>query len=252
MKTTDVGAALLAALLGAPALAASDEARLLRTLREAHPGTRFTAVSSTPVRGLFEVRMGDNVAYVSEHEPRYFIFGHVFDTLTMQDMTAAKLGSPAATAGGNEPRIGIDRLPLDDAITAVRGAGRRTLVVFSDPACPYCRRLEPELAKLSDVTIHTFVVPFQGDELPARVLCARDRARAWRDLMLAGDPSALADGNCAHPLERNLTLARLLRVAGTPTLVLGDGSRLVGYATADQIEARLGTATSRTAKEAPR
>ena len=65
-----------------------------------------------------------------------------------------------------EATVDLAKLPLADAIKTVLGNGERKLYVFSDPGCAYCRRLEAELAKLKDTTIYTFVVAFQGRQLP--------------------------------------------------------------------------------------
>jgi thiol:disulfide interchange protein DsbC len=209
-------------------------------------------VSRTPVAHLYEAWMGPNVAYVSSHDLRYLIFGRLWDSRSMQDLTAARMGrGDTATSSQDEPRIDIDQLPLADAIRSVRGTGRRHLVVFSDPGCPYCKRLEGHLASIDDVTVHTFVVPFQGDTLPAAILCAADRDRAWHGYMLQADESLLArSADCAHPLQRNAALARRLRIAGTPTLVFADGQRNAGVMDAAQIEARL-NASDRPARPRP-
>ena len=122
----------------------------------------------------------------------------------------------------------------------MRGNGARTLYVFSDPACQYCRRLEPELAKLQDVTIYTFVVPFLGRQLPQSVLCAADPAKAWQALMVNGDSTGLApQAECRSPIDRNLALARQLGVSGTPTLFYADGSRTAGYVGVAEVERRI-------------
>jgi len=36
----------------------------------------------------------------------------------------------------------FDSLPLDQSFTVVKGKGERRLAVFTDPDCPFCRRLK--------------------------------------------------------------------------------------------------------------
>lgn len=236
----------------ASAQATSDEEQLLAQLKKNLPGTVITAVARTPMPDLYEVTMGANVAYVSAREPRYFLFGKILDTKTLRELAPrqveVKEQRPSASIA-----IDFKALPVEDAIKTVRGNGSRVVAVFSDPACPYCKRLEREMANLDNVTIFTFMVPFQGTEKPQAIWCADNREAAWRNYMVDGsEPAVAAKAICQTPLERNTALARRLGVRGTPTMFFSDGSRLDGYAVTNELEARLGTPTKVSAANEPR
>ena len=132
-------------------------------LQALYPSTRFGAVNPTPWPGVFEVVMGANIAYVDE-SGQYFLFGHLYDMKAQRDLTAEHKDTLA--------RIDFSTLPLADAMKEVRGKGTRVLAIFSDPDCPYCKQLEAELAKLSNVQIFVFPFPLVGLHANARVIAA--------------------------------------------------------------------------------
>ncbi len=233
--------AALAVFLLASAVAAPVSAQtgspvpngLAERLQSLYPATRFGAVNPTPWSGVYEVTMGANLAYVDE-SGRFFLFGHLFDMTSQRDLTVERKDALA--------RIDFRSLPLADAMKEVRGTGVRSLAIFADPDCPYCRRLEAEIRGLTDVTIYTFLMPIPSLHPEARgkaiaIWCAPDRITTWRALMLQNQNPAVRD--CPHPVDRNMALGEQLGISGTPTLVAGDGRILPGAASGAQVEAWL-------------
>jgi len=226
--------------------ATPDEDRVLSAVRKAYPGTAVERAARTPMPGVYEIWMGANVAFVSAGNPRYMVFGRLVDLQTMRDLTEAKLRAARLNAAepsdrATETSVYKGAMPVADAITVTRGAGRRTLSVFTDPLCGYCRQLEHELQKVTDVAIHYYLLPFQGREAAMAIWCAKDRRAAYTAAMV--EPLAAVDTqvNCDHPLDRNQALATKLRVQATPTLFRGDGTLVPGVMSADELEVRLGT-----------
>lgn len=229
-------------------------ARLQTQLHTRYPATHFGAVNTTPWPGVFEVVMGAKLVYV-DAGGQYFLFGHLYDMQAQRDITAAREEQLT--------RIDFSSLPLSDALKEVRGNGSRTLVIFSDPDCPYYHRLDATLKGLTDVTIFTFMMPLPSLHPQARqhaiaVWCAANRIDVWHRLMRGEYPSSDAAGNdktrsatnaaapCAHPIDRNIALGERLGISGTPTLVAADGRMLPGAGTLTQIEAWLSPSAAST------
>lgn len=200
-------------------------------IRSKYPRTEFKQINKTPVPGVYEVVMGQNVAYIDE-SGRYFLFGRMFDMEQQKDLTEPRVQEAS--------RVDVKALPLHNAIKAVRGTGKRTLIVFSDPDCPYCKRLEQTLAQLGDVTIYTFLYPLAQIHPEARrravaVWCSPNRVEAWRALMI--DNAAPTGGDCDNPVDATVALGQRLGVNGTPTMFSGDGRRIAGAIPLDAINA---------------
>lgn len=230
MKAIGIGAVMLAVF---PAFAGAEGlAEVEKRVREAYPKTTIDSVEATPIDGLYKLGLGANVAFV-DASGRYFVFGKMFDMQAQEE-----LFQPAKAA----KKIDFNTLPLDRAIKSVRGKGTRVVAVFSDPDCPYCKRLEGELAKLDDVTVYTFLMPLESIHPQAAaksrsVWCAPDRDAAWKALMQKGiEPAA---GKCDAPLAEIAALAESLGIQGTPFMIAESGASMPGAAPAARLDAWL-------------
>lgn len=221
----------LAAALAVPAFAQDEApASMVLKFKTLYPKTTFKDIRRSPVSGLYEVVMGENIAYTDE-SGRYFIFGHLFDMQQQVDLTAQRKLDSKKTEFPTQH--------LDQAIKTIKGDGSRSVAIFSDPDCPFCKQLEGELARLDNVTIYTFLYPLESLHPQAKtkaisVWCSPNKAKAWRELMLAGKRPKLAA--CNNPVNDNLVLGSKLGVVGTPTLIAADGRVLPGFAPAEKID----------------
>lgn len=212
---------------------AAAPAQLLETLQARFPEKRFVDVRPSPIPGLYEVFTGDAIVYADESGD-HLLAGVLVETRTRRDLTAA----------GLDERHAVDyaTLPLERAITVVKGDGRRQFVVFADPDCPYCQSLERQLAAIDDVTVHTFLYPVEslhpGATARARAIwCAPDRAAGWVQWMREGkEPAAAGEGCGDDPIEANRALGLTHRVLATPTLFFPDGRRLSDTLSAAELE----------------
>lgn len=218
---------------GASAVASSGAASLKAELERTYPNTPVSEVRESPIPGLYQVTMGRNVAF-ADQTGRYFIFGPMFDMVEQIDLTAEARDALS--------RAQWDSLPLNLAFQVKRGDGSRHFAVFTDPDCPFCRRLERELENLDNFTMHVFLNPIDALHPFARekaeaVWCAQDRQAAWSKLMIEG--VVPPEARCSNPLDEIAALAREMRVAGTPSLVRDDGTFKAGFMAAPALDAWL-------------
>ena len=230
---------LLATVLVTTACSAG-EAEIRKNIEARFPGAKVDSVSKTPVSGIYEVVVdGDQVIY-SDGKASYVIVGEMLETKDKRNLTRERIDKMQ--------EVKFDTLPLDQAIKVVRGDGSRKIAVFSDPDCPYCRKLEPELAKLDNVTIYTFLYPLPFHKDAARkskvVWCSADKVKAWDDLMLRNTLPENGATDCPNPVEANLALGQKLKVQGTPAIIFTNGKRAPGYIPADRLEQMLAAAAA--------
>ncbi|KGC70244.1 thioredoxin-like domain protein [Burkholderia pseudomallei] len=215
---------------------------------------RFPAAQGAKVErafpGFWSVAKGGDVFFVRD-DLSILISGEVVDLNGHRSLTQS-------IRDANPPRIDVAQLNLHDAIKF--GSGSRRLYIFSDPDCPYCRKLEGTLTKLTDVTIYIFPFPLAGHpnaaEVSEGIWCQKDRAAAWKayqDLTLVTrEPQLLtawqdylakhkqpAQPACDNPIARNLEFGRQWNIAGTPALVFEDGTLIPGLVPAPRLEAQL-------------
>ncbi|MDX8389144.1 MAG: DsbC family protein [Mariprofundaceae bacterium] len=187
-------------------------------------------IKTSPIDGLYTVKTGKNVLYTNS-DGTLLVSGHIFDTATRKDLTAALLE--------DINRVPWDELPLENAVVSGDKKGT-AIAIFTDPDCPYCRKLEKELDGAKGIKIYTFLMPLEQLHPEAKrkseaIWCAKDQHKAMQSVMIDGkDPGK---GACANPIQANLDLAKKLGITGTPTIIAQDGRKRSGVMAAAELKA---------------
>ena len=214
----------------------AQDANLKKTLTERIPQLeKIDEVRSTPMSGLYEVRVGTDIFY-TDAKGNYLIQGELIDTQARRNLTEDRMTQLTA--------VDFKQLPIKDAFTIVHGKGERKLAVFEDPNCGYCKRFEKDMQNVDNVTIYLFLYPIlspDSAEKSRNIWCASDRVAAWQDYMVRDKAPAAATCDTGA-LQRNLAFGRKHKITGTPTLIFADGARVPGAIGAKDVEKRLAEA----------
>jgi len=183
---------------------------------------------------LYEVVSQGQVFYLSE-DLRFLFIGNVIDLRSLRNLTDDRIRDLR--------KVEFSSLPREDAIKI--SDGKKAIAVFTDPDCPYCKRLHGELRKLKDTSIYIFLYPISGEgrRRSIQIWCSEDRVEA---LETAFNGGRLKSESCEdHPVDRNLSLGKRLLISGTPTIITERGEIINGYVDSERIQAVLEKGSSR-------
>jgi thiol:disulfide interchange protein DsbC len=221
LKQVVIGFALIAATCGAQA----GEEDIRKSFAENMPEMKLGAITKLPYGDFYQVVVnGFNIIY-TDGKGEVGVFGTMLELKGKVNLT--KQEKEKITV------VDFSKLPLDKAIVRVKGNGTRKLALFSDPECPYCQGLEKELASVNDVTIYTFLLPLTDLHPGAMrksqlIWCAKDRAKAWDDMLLLQKEPEGSNTSCETPIKDIAELASKLWINGTPGVIFSNGKLLFG------------------------
>jgi thiol:disulfide interchange protein DsbC len=216
--------------------AQAGEIEIRKSLQSKFPGIgKLERIVKTPYSGLYEIIVDDQLLY-TDAQGEYLFEGNIIEAKSRRDLSEERRKVLFA--------IDFDKLPLELAVKKVKGNGKRKMAIFTDPNCSFCRKLEKELSRVSDVTLYLFMYPiFPGSDVIVRnVLCSKNPVKAWDDWMLSDITPAQAV--CETQTEKVKALGQKLHVNGTPNLIFGNGIQAPGYLPAEELEKNLNQRTA--------
>jgi len=225
--------------------ACADEGSIRAEFLKKYPQANVESINKTPYLGLYEMVVDGEVIY-TDADFNYLIVGSLIETKTKTNLTDAR-NREIEEKKLKSLAFPFEQLPFDLAIKKVKGDGSRKVAVFSDPDCPFCRRLEKDLEKVSNATIYIFLFPIEqlhpkAPEMSRAIWCAPDRVKAWDEYMLKN--VVPKSPKCDTPVDKIVAYGQSKKINGTPTIFFSDGKRVPGAIPAERFEELLGKASA--------
>ncbi len=189
-------------------------------------------IRATPIDGIYEVVVNETELFYSTKDGKHMMFGSLVQAVdgTKVNLTEERMNQLTA--------IDFKLFNLSDAVVKKVGNGKDRIVTFEDPNCGFCKKLQPELAKLNNVTIYTFIVPILGpssQEVSKNVWCSKDRLASWEGHFKGVKVEKASEKCDFSALTRNVDFSRKYKITGTPAIFFENGKSFKGYVPAERI-----------------
>jgi len=219
-------ALLATTVLGAESAApdAAAQGAIKAAIAKKFPDINVDAVRASPMKGIYEVVMGGDTAYVSA-DGKFLIAGDMYEIETRTNLTEA---------GRQKTRVeALAKLDERDMIVFKPETVKHTITVFTDVECGYCRKLHGEIAQLNEmgVQVRYLAYPRAGPGTDdwrkmEAVWCSKDRNNAITEAKAGHEIKA---SQCSTPVAKQFKLGEQMGVRGTPAIFTSTGDYIGGY-----------------------
>jgi len=193
----------------------------------------------TSAKGVFEWTDGSEVYYVTLIDG-HVIVGEVYNvenqSTLRQEKTQIALNQVLAD------------MPSEELIVFPASDRKRTITVFTDIDCGYCRRFHNEVPQLNAAGVEVRYVAYPRAGIGSSsydkivtVWCSDDQQSA---MTRAKQGEHLSPKTCENPVAEHFQSGSEAGISGTPTLIVDDGTIIGGYVPAEQLLARLNVASN--------
>jgi thiol:disulfide interchange protein DsbC len=204
------------------------------------------SITESPMQGVYQVDLGGRIVFVSK-VGEHLLLGDVFDTQRRVSLSEEIKQAKALSI--------IEDIQESEMIVFEPEEIKRTITVYTDVDCPYCRKLHKEVPTLVEngVKVRYLWFPRSGVNTPSydkavSIWCAEDQQTAMDDAKLN---NKIVDMSCnPNPVASQYASGQRVGVRGTPTIVVDDGTIIGGYLPAKSLLADLGLISEPIAKAA--
>jgi thiol:disulfide interchange protein DsbC len=197
------------------------------------PAATVTDVKMAPVKGFWVIEVEMN----GQRGGIYLDFTKKY--LTSQ-LVPLEFAIRQAEQQAKPQKVDFSKVSLKDAVVLGAKNPKKKVAVFTDPDCPYCRKLHEEMkqviAKRKDIAFYLllFPLPMHKEAYPKAQAALCEKSLTLVDDAFSG--KTVPEPKCSNEaLERVIVMGRELNVNGTPTLIREDGTLMSGTMPADKL-----------------
>lgn len=220
--------------------------RVLTRLKSSRPELKLTELKSSPMKGVYEVKVNGQVAFVSE-DGGHLIAGEMYEV-----REGALVNLQEQQRQEQEKAFEPQRAKMlsavnkeDMVIYSPEKEAKAFVYVFTDIDCGYCRKLHSQLEGFMDkgIEIRYLAFPRAGAmsnsaKKLASVWCSDD-ALSLMTRYKRGESIPVAACDDA-PIGDQLMLGQQVGVRGTPAIVTSTGQLIPGAVSPDYLAQTLG------------
>jgi thiol:disulfide interchange protein DsbC len=219
------------ALIWGPVFADEQDDQARQKILEQYPELDAVDIEPTPVDGLYEVRIGAQVSYITG-DGRYLIQGDVYDVETDENLTEKRRTSVRLDS--------IEAIGESNMIVFEPEDVKHTITVFTDIDCGYCRKLHREIEGYNalGIKVRYLFFPRSGPETDSwykaeSVWCSSDRNNALTQAKAGANVEAR---ECElTPVAQHYMLGKSFGIRGTPAIIADTGEMIGGYVSPQEL-----------------
>ena len=197
---------------------------------------KVISVDFSEMPGVFVVELegqGQRQPVYVDFSKKYVVSGNIFRLADGKNISEAKTSQVAR-------KIDPAKIPVDDAVLVGKAGAKYNIIVFTDPDCPWCKKLHVELKQVVKIDpeiafqIKMFPLAIHKDAYAKSKSIVCLKSADLLDAAFAGAP--IPSATCeTDVVDKTIRLANELGIRGTPAIIFPDGFVKPGFMKADDI-----------------
>ncbi len=197
---------------------------------------KVISVDFAEMPGVFVVELegqGQRQPVYVDFSKKYVVSGNIYRLSDGKNISASK-------SKQTPKKIDPAKIPVADAVLVGRADAKYKVIIFTDPDCPWCKKLHIELKQVVKADpeiafqIKLFPLPMHKDAYAKSKSIVCLKSAGLLDAAFEGAP--IPPASCeTDAVDKTIALANELGIRGTPAIIFPDGLLKPGFMKADDI-----------------